>query len=184
MCLHCEFCFCIESRRCRFEKNGIKTKIQLQNFNEIKINLEISFREFPICTCKSILLHWVEVFNRKFMFILFSLFIGSKLTNVHAVIQFNGFMNLCKIRIFSNQIRCAHDSTMLCLRFKRKSSFYDGASGFVCWCVMQSKFVKLVKYFSENMCAILKYRPKKILCWIISNGKNRLASSVIHFENL
>lgn len=114
------------------KKNGIKTKIQLQNFNEIKINLEILVSRISNMHMQiDIITLGRGVQSKVYVHSLFT-FIGSKLTNVHAVIQFNGFMNLCKIRIFSNQNRCAHDSTMLCMRFKRKSSFYDGASGFVC----------------------------------------------------
>lgn len=79
------------------------------------------------------MLHWVDaqskVYVRSSFFLLF--FIRSKLTNAHVVIQCDALMNLCVAKSEYFRIRAgAHDSTILCMRFKERESHH-----FIWWCI-------------------------------------------------
>lgn len=123
-------------------------------FNDRKINLVISCRaiQYAICSVYATL-HWVYVQSKVYVRSFFSSFLlgqSLQLFNIqcsccHSIRYFYELMCVVKSNILESEQ--VHTNRQYYIWDLRKSSFYDCASVFVCWCVMQSKFVKMLNYF-------------------------------------
>lgn len=120
--------------------------------------------------------------NQKFMFALFLL--GQNLQMF--MVSFNSMLSFMEIRIFSNRSRCTrfNHTPYLHAIWEKVITLCDGASVFVCWRVMQSKSVKLVKYFRKYVCHLEVSSQNFLCCWNISHGMQSIGFDRLYISEM